>query len=58
MSSPLPGVASGEATTRSVQLSAMPRPVPLLVTVQPTETVAGSATVMAGAVTLLTPRSA
>ena len=54
----LVGEFPGETITSSVQVSVAPRPVPWLVTVQPTVTLAGSAMVTAGAVTLLTARSA
>src|SRR5438445_10967213 len=57
MSSPLPKVTSGDATTASNQLPAWAVRVPALVTVQLITTLAGSAMVSAGAVTWDAARS-
>ena len=58
MSSPLPAIASREATMASIQSPVRPAPVPRFDTVQPIVTRAGSSIVCAGALTSDAARSA
>ena len=57
MSSPSPGTSFGEAMTESVHELTPVAAAPVLVTLQPIVTVAGSPTVRAGALTFETARS-